>query len=296
VSPIAPFDKGDFVDIGSADGTWSPWFGYGKVDAQEAVRAALDNAGERTTRVRVEMSPNLPIPDQDHTGIVSRVFVPDSGQVRGLKVHVDIEHTYIGDLIVRLSRPDGRRADLHYREGGSSHDLVKTFDAASHPDLATLLGDDIRGNWTLEVSDEARYDLGRLRRWSLEADVLSEGSQRFESAPGRAIPDNDPAGIEDRINVTGVGSLHNIAVELDITHTWIGDLEVTLSNPAGTQVVLHEGEGREADDIQRVYTVSDEPDLGDFIGQTADGDWVLKVSDRAGLDVGKLNRWALALS
>jgi subtilisin-like proprotein convertase family protein/subtilisin family serine protease len=296
ISPIAPFDKGNFIDIGSADGSWSPWFGYGKVDAQEAVRAALATAGERTTRVRVEMAPNLPIPDRDHTGIVSRVSVPDSGQVRGLKVHVDIEHTYIGDLIVRLSRPDGRRADLHYREGGSAHDLVKTFDAARHAQLAMLLGEDIQGNWTLEISDEARYDEGRLRRWSLEADVLSEGTQRFESAPGRTIPDNDPAGIEDRINVTGIGSLHNIAVEVDITHTWIGDLQVSLRSPSETEVILHAQEGRSADDIQHTYTVSDEPALGNLIGQIADGDWVLKVSDRAGLDVGKLNRWALKLS
>jgi subtilisin-like proprotein convertase family protein/subtilisin family serine protease len=41
VSPIAPFDKGDFTDIESPDGTWSPWFGYGKVDAQAAVAEAL---------------------------------------------------------------------------------------------------------------------------------------------------------------------------------------------------------------------------------------------------------------
>jgi subtilisin-like proprotein convertase family protein len=173
---------------------------------------------------------------------------------------------------------------------------VKTFDAARHAQLAMLLGEDIQGNWTLEISDEARYDEGRLRRWSLEADVLSEGTQRFESAPGRTIPDNDPAGIEDRINVTGIGSLHNIAVEVDITHTWIGDLQVSLRSPSETEVILHAQEGRSADDIQHTYTVSDEPALGNLIGQIADGDWVLKVSDRAGLDVGKLNRWALKLS
>ena len=41
VSPIAPFDKGDFIDTGDPDGTWSPWFGHGRVDARAAVEEAL---------------------------------------------------------------------------------------------------------------------------------------------------------------------------------------------------------------------------------------------------------------
>ncbi|MBU0551594.1 S8 family serine peptidase [Myxococcota bacterium] len=36
VSPIAPFDRGDFNEAG-----WSPWFGHGKVDAAAAVQRAL---------------------------------------------------------------------------------------------------------------------------------------------------------------------------------------------------------------------------------------------------------------
>lgn len=42
ISPIVPFDKGDFKDIGSPDGTWSPWFGHGKVDALAAVTKAKE--------------------------------------------------------------------------------------------------------------------------------------------------------------------------------------------------------------------------------------------------------------
>ncbi|WP_462222470.1 S8 family serine peptidase [Ferruginibacter sp.] len=45
ISPVAPFDKGDFKNIGSADGTWSPWFGHGKVDAFAAVIKAAALSG-----------------------------------------------------------------------------------------------------------------------------------------------------------------------------------------------------------------------------------------------------------
>jgi len=40
VSPIAPFDSGEFRRR-HADGTWSPWFGFGKVNARKAVIEAV---------------------------------------------------------------------------------------------------------------------------------------------------------------------------------------------------------------------------------------------------------------
>jgi subtilisin-like proprotein convertase family protein len=295
ISPVAPFDQGEFTAIGSADGTWSPWFGHGKADALAAVRAALDVSVEHTTRVRIELTPNLEIPDRDPAGIVSRVFVPDPGLIRSLRVHVDIQHTYIGDLIVRLVGPDGTRADLHRRAGGGADDISLSYDDRSVPALAAFLGTDIRGTWGLEVSDHVRSDTGRLRRWSLEAEVLADTARQFESAPGRAIPDQEPLGIQDRIAVAGVGTVSTIAVDVDITHTWIGDLRIVLADPTGREVILHAREGQAADDIQRRYTIEDEPDLRGFIGQPADGEWVLSVSDHARRDVGKLNRWALLL-
>lgn len=41
VSPVAPYHTGQFSDIGRAEGTWSPWFGHGKVDARKAVEKAI---------------------------------------------------------------------------------------------------------------------------------------------------------------------------------------------------------------------------------------------------------------
>ncbi|HPH20822.1 MAG TPA: S8 family serine peptidase [Haliscomenobacter sp.] len=43
ISPVAPFNKGEFKNINSTDGTWSPWFGHGKADAQAAVKMAIGN-------------------------------------------------------------------------------------------------------------------------------------------------------------------------------------------------------------------------------------------------------------
>jgi subtilisin family serine protease len=40
VSPVAPFHHGKFRNIGHPDGTWSAWFGFGKVNARRAVEKA----------------------------------------------------------------------------------------------------------------------------------------------------------------------------------------------------------------------------------------------------------------
>ncbi len=41
---------------------------------------------------------------------------------------------------------------------------------------------------------------------------------------------------------------------MDITHTWIGDLRVVLTNPSGATVVLH---GRTGDNRDNLITVFD---------------------------------------
>jgi hypothetical protein len=54
ISPVAPFDSGVFQDIGSGDGTWSPWYGHGKADALAAVRKAMElAAGDYSRSIRL---------------------------------------------------------------------------------------------------------------------------------------------------------------------------------------------------------------------------------------------------
>ena len=67
------------------------------------------------------------------------------------------------------------------------------------------------------------------------------------------------------------GTLSALTVDLDITHTWRGDLEVTLISPLGTEVVLHNRGGSSADDLLGNYPgtleVAGPGDLADFIGE-----------------------------
>ena len=295
VSPVAPFDSGAFQQTAVPEGSWSPWFGHGRVDALDAVSEALRLGGERTEQLRFERADGLEIPDADPTGVVSRMSVQQAGRIESLAVDVNITHTYIGDLEVVLVAPDGRRVVLHKREGGRTDDLIQRYGLAEAPALGDLLGGEIRGVWTLEVTDLARRDIGRLNRWALEAAVQRDSEIRLASSPALAIPDNDPQGIADRIRVDQDIRVAQVRLELDISHTWRNDLVVELQAPSGTSARVSDREGGSAHDIRGSFDNASEPRLAALLGESSRGVWTLKVSDHAGRDVGKLNHWELAL-
>ncbi|MGJ7901233.1 proprotein convertase P-domain-containing protein [Lysobacter sp. 1R34A] len=78
-----------------------------------------------------------------------------------LKVAVDIKHTFIGDLRVDLVAPDGSRYTLHNRSGGSADNLIKAYTVNASSETAN-------GTWKLLVNDNARADVGKIDRWSLQ--------------------------------------------------------------------------------------------------------------------------------
>lgn len=115
------------------------------------------------------------------------------------------------------------------------------------------------------------------------------------SEPDRIIPDNDPTGIADSVNVTETGSVRAVTVGVDIGHSYIGDLHVELVSPTGQKAVLHRLEGGVADNLVRTWSTTDTAALAVFNDASVQGNWTLRVSDRALRDTGRLKRWSLAL-
>jgi M6 family metalloprotease-like protein len=112
--------------------------------------------------------PKLAIPDADATGVASILSQTQTGNVKGIAVSVDIEHSYIGDLQVELIAPSGRSALLHDREGEWRDNVSRTYDIASSPALQELVGESISGDWQLRVRDLAQADQGRFNAWSMK--------------------------------------------------------------------------------------------------------------------------------
>lgn len=117
------------------------------------------------------------------------------------------------------------------------------------------------------------------------------GDERiFAREPALDIPDNNTAGASDELKIeeTLVGSA--VRVQLDVKHTYIGDLKITLTNGTGEDIVLHGNTGGGADDISTFVDVSD------LVGVDLKGTWTLKVVDNAAQDVGKVMRWSIVVT
>ena len=110
---------------------------------------------------------------------------------------------------------------------------------------------------------------------------------------GVSIPDNSSEGIEQTLSITESGKIKEIEIDVDITHTYIGDLEVVLISPQNDQFVLHNQTGGSRDNLIRTFSMVDTAVLSDLAGQAVTGNWKLRVVDNAARDIGKLNVWGL---
>ncbi len=107
----------------------------------------------------------------------SIINIPVSTCVTDLDVDMDISHTFKGDLIVELRSPAGTTVRLHNRTGGSTDNIVGTYDQSATlvPDgpgsLSDFNGETPLGNWILTVSDNDAIDSGMLNGWAIKLQV-----------------------------------------------------------------------------------------------------------------------------
>ncbi len=119
--------------------------------------------------------------------------------------------------------------------------------------------------------------------------VRAPGGCAATSTTPVAIPDR--ATVESQVTISGCTAAPSAtsAVDVDIQHTYQGDLVVTLLAPDGTAYVLHNRTGGSADNLVRSYPL-------DLAGEAANGTWKLRVQDAASGDTGTLRRWTLDLT
>lgn len=154
---------------------YSTKYGYGKVNAYNAVLAAQGTTPPPpppTTTLNFS-STNVPlsIPDNNTTGIASVLSVSAvTGTVVDVNLSCNITHTYKGDLQVSLVHPDGTTVILHNQSGGSTDNVITTFDTLTAPaqSLTVLNGKNPNGTWQLRVKDLAAVDVGTLNSWTLQ--------------------------------------------------------------------------------------------------------------------------------
>jgi subtilisin-like proprotein convertase family protein/uncharacterized protein YvpB len=141
------------------------------------------------------ISSPIAIPDNNNDGMNNDIFIGDPRALVGLRLYLDISHTYIGDLVVTLTNlTNGNVVTVLNRPGNqpygcSNSDIVTIMDdgaiqkaddqCASYPQaisgiyiptqpLEVFRGLNTSGTWRLNVSDHYINDIGSLNHWCLE--------------------------------------------------------------------------------------------------------------------------------
>ncbi|MBF2003982.1 MAG: S8 family serine peptidase [Chlorogloeopsis fritschii C42_A2020_084] len=110
-----------------------------------------------------------------------------------------------------------------------------------------------------------------------------------------AIPDNDLQGIKSAIAISDSSLIKDIQVSVNISHDFLGDVEIYLIAPNNHLVLLQNRTLGRRSELQATYTVESHPILQQLLSLPANGRWQLWVIDRVLQDVGKLNNWELTL-
>jgi subtilisin-like proprotein convertase family protein len=132
--------------------------------------------------------------------------------------------------------------------------------------------------------------------------------------PPVSIPDDSPVGAESTIVVTDDNVIEDVNVTVNVTHTFDGDLVLSLIGPDGTEVVLSDRNGSSGNNFTNTtfddeastpisggsapFTGSFRPDepLTAFDGKVATGTWRFRVEDQAGADVGTIDSWSITFT
>lgn len=126
------------------------------------------------------------------------------------------------------------------------------------------------------------------------------------------IPSNDITGIESKINITEDVTIERIEVSVDLSHTYIYDISLTLISPQGTEIRLLRKECNTGiDDLNAVFSddgaalicsnlppaisgsIKPLQELSTLVGESSLGEWKLKIVDDEVGDLGTLNAWSI---
>lgn len=254
---------------------------YNQIDSIEIRKAKA----AKPLAVEGSAAPNATIPDQGTVN--SSIKIDQDVDIQKLKLNLDIDHTYSGDLKVTLTSPSGKSVVVKDRVGGDKDNIKESID------LSQFNGESSKGEWKLLVQDSAAKDTGKLNKWSLNIDGVAKtpppapgtvDSVTKTATPNAPIKDNTTA--TSTIDVPEEFDIDKFNLNLDIAHTYKGDLKVTLTSPSGKTAVVHDHTGGSTDNVTGQFDLSSA-----FAGEKVKGPWKLSVEDNARQDEGTLKSW-----
>jgi subtilisin family serine protease len=110
-----------------------------------------------------------------------------------------------------------------------------------------------------------------------------------------AIPEYNLQGVTSSIEISDRNPLRDIQISLNIEHSFLGDLEISLKTPTGQIILLQNRTLGAATQLQATYSLQTTPTLKQLLNQPVVGIWQLWIVDYAQVDTGRLKGWQLNL-
>lgn len=189
--------------------------------------------------------------------------------------------------------------------------IVQTANVTNSSYLSNLLNINTEYFWRVKqinLCGSASFtSAGKFKTVNLEC-----GVQTYSGVP-IAIADDPNTLVTSTMafNNPSITSIYDLDVSLNLTHTYVQDMTISLVSPSGTAVILQEEACGSQDDINVVYDdsgnnivcgsvspaisgrVKSFQVLSAFNGQNPNGNWQLIVDDPYNGDGGFINSWSL---
>ena len=232
---------------------------------------SFTTAAENTQTKSADLLP-ITIGSNDPNTINARIEFKEDLPLSSLEVSLDIAHSYLSDLVVKLYAPSGKVAVLIANSCGQGENLVATFsdtapafNCGNDPAIEGLVkplgsfdifrGDSVKGIWRLEIEDVAEADGGRLNLFEMK--VSAAGTFRpdadndgvYDDGPDQCL--NTPAGVpvdtkgcavyrldpqNFRVSLKSQSCLNVSDGSVEVTVAEVMDYVVYVKNASGAQI------------------------------------------------------------
>jgi len=236
-------------------------YGYGVVDATAAVRLAeswqvQSTSANQVSTIEDDFDTTTVITDGDVNGLDFIISETENISIEHVSLELTFSTTYLADVEVYLTSPDGTRVQL-IGDTGDSGDFNGTWRFGT----TAFMGEESSGDWTLTIVDDAGGDtltvtdaVLRTSGSTVSTDdtyIFTNEFSEYAGVAGHSVAFIDTDGGTDWINAAavsssstlnlqaGTGTIDGVAITLDeIENIYAGDEDDILTGSSGSNSIF----------------------------------------------------------
>jgi subtilisin-like proprotein convertase family protein len=298
-------------NIQKPNGMWNNEMGYGRIDAKFALDMTPPGPSQIYDQVPPVIDPIIPQSGRYNSGVSFTAKITDNQLVANWS------------NAPRMYFRTSRFPDVYSVNGvqGSNNNYTFSFPAVSYGTKIYfyLAAQDTSSNYNIATYPYGGKGVNPPGSISPRRNLFLQNTDVYDTV---FFSTNVPLTINGSAETTVVSILNNdvnktvlgISPAINITHTYLAELSISIISPSGTETALVSGVGNDGDNFTNTVfddyaptsiddTANKPPYTGIFKpleklwllnGEPSFGEWKLKIVDNGGGDGGVLNGWSIS--